>query len=102
MTCIRMLLATALTLALASTAGSAGEAARAELDILRDTIRVNKKALVSANLTLTDEEAARFWPLYEKYHAELNAVQDRTVKVIELCRAVSVIDEEEGRCLLCC
>jgi hypothetical protein len=83
MTCVRMLLATVLTLALASPAGSAGEAAQADVDILRDTIRANKKALVAASLTLTDEEAARFWPLYEKYHAELNAVQDRAVKVIE-------------------
>jgi hypothetical protein len=76
------MLVTVLTLALASTGGSAGEAAKADLEILRDTIRANKKALVAANLTLSDQEAAGFWPLYDKYHAELNAVQDRGVKVI--------------------
>jgi hypothetical protein len=42
----------------------------ANLDILLDTIRANKKALVAANLTLTDEEAARFWPLYDRYQTE--------------------------------
>jgi hypothetical protein len=79
----RMLLATILTLALSATPGLAGEAAKANLDILRDTIQANKKALVAANLTLTDEEAARFWPLYDRYQADLKLVQDRSLKVIE-------------------
>jgi hypothetical protein len=83
MSCVRMLLATVLTLALSATPGRAGEAAKANLDILRDTIRANRKALVAANLTLSDEEAARFWPLYDKYQTELAAVQDRAVKVIQ-------------------
>src|SRR5262249_47419616 len=83
MSCARILVATILALALSATAGRAGEAANANLDILRDTIRANRKALVAANLTLTDEEAGRFWPLYDKYQTELNAVQDRAVKVIQ-------------------
>jgi hypothetical protein len=80
---VRVLLATVMTLALSATPGHAGEAAKANLDILRDTIQANKKALVAANLTLTDEEAARFWPLYDRYQTELKPVQDRAVKVIE-------------------
>jgi hypothetical protein len=72
-----------LTLALSATAGSAGEAAKANLDILLDSIRANKKALVAANLSLTDEEAARFWPLYDRYQEELNTVQDRAVTIIQ-------------------
>ncbi len=61
----------------------AGEADTANLDILRDTIRANKKALVAANLTLSDEEATKFWPLYDRFHKDLKAVQDRFVKVID-------------------
>jgi len=80
---IRVLLAAVLVLALSATAGSAGEAAKANLDILLDSIRANKKALVAANLTLTDEEAARFWPVYDRYQEELNTVQDRAVKIIQ-------------------
>ena len=83
MPCARILLATVLALALSATPGRAGEAARANLDILRDTIRANRKALVAANLTLSDEEAARFWPLYDRYQADLKLVQDRAVKIIE-------------------
>ena len=83
MSSVRVLLALLLTLSLSTVAGSAGEAAKADLDILRDTIAANKKALVAANLTLSDEEASRFWPLYDRYQTELNGVQDRAVKVIE-------------------
>jgi len=83
MSCIRSLVAAVLTLALSATPGRAGEAAKANLDILRDTIRANRKALVAANLTLSNDEAGRFWPLYDKYQTELTAVQDRAVKIIE-------------------
>ena len=83
MPCIRIVLAAVLMLAVSPTPGRAGEAANAELDILRDTIRANKKALVAANLNLTDDEAAKFWPLYDRYHTELGAIQDRGVKVIQ-------------------
>ena len=60
-----------------------GEADDVNLDILRDTIRANKKALVAVNLTLTDAEAAKFWPVYDRYEAELKGVNDRLVKLIE-------------------
>jgi len=83
MPCVRILVATVLTLALSATPGRAGEAAKADLDILRDTIRANRKALVAANLTLTDDQAGKFWPLYDRYQTELNSVQDRAVKIIE-------------------
>ena len=83
MSCTRILLATALTLALSATMGRTGEAEKANLDILRDTIRANRKALVAANLKLSDEEAGRFWPIYDRYQTELNTITDRVVKVIE-------------------
>ncbi len=61
----------------------AGEAADANHDVLRDTIRANKKALVAVNLTLTDAEAKDFWPLYDRYQGDLKAVNDRLVALIE-------------------
>jgi len=79
----RILLLAVFAFGLFATPGRAGEADKANLDILLDTIRANRKALVAANLTLTDEEAGKFWPLYDRYQGELNAVQDRAVKIIE-------------------
>jgi len=61
----------------------AGEAATANMEILRDTIRTNKKALVAASLTLSDTEAAQFWPAYERYQGELKGVNERLTRLIE-------------------
>ncbi len=66
-----------------SAAARAGDADEASMAILRDTIQSNKKALVAVNLTLTDEEARSFWPIYDRYQADLSAVQGRLLRVIE-------------------
>lgn len=60
-----------------------GSADEASFEILRDTIRANKKALVAASMTLTDAESDAFWPLYDRYEAELKGVNDRLVKVLD-------------------
>jgi len=78
---VRMLVTTILVLA--ATPGRAGEAEKTNLGILRDTIRANKKALIAANLNLTDTESAQFWPVYDRYQTELTGVNDRLVKVIQ-------------------
>ena len=72
-----------LGLGLVSAVGRAGQADDANLDILRSTIRANKKALVASSLTLSDEEAAKFWPLYDEYQKKLTAVNDRLVALIK-------------------
>ena len=83
MSLIRMLFASILVFAIFAAPRRAGEAAKANREILSDTIRANKKALVAVNLRLTDEEAARFWPVYDRYQKDLAGVQDRLVKVID-------------------
>ena len=50
---------------------------------LLDAIRSNRKAMVAVNLTLTEEEAGKFWPVYEKYQAEINKLGDRLVGIIQ-------------------
>lgn len=65
-------------------AESGGPAApQVNLDLLRDTIRANRKALIAVNLALTDEEAAKFWPLYERYQKEISGVGDRLAALFE-------------------
>jgi hypothetical protein len=53
------------------------------LGILLDALRSNRKALVAVNLNLTDEQAAKFWPLYDRYQKEISAIGDRIVGVIQ-------------------
>ena len=85
---IRVLLALSLflgvsTAALAAEPEGGGEADEATLDALVGAVRSNRKALVAANLKLTDAEAAKFWPVYDRYQKEINAVGDRLVGVIK-------------------
>lgn len=84
---MRLLLAAVLMLGLAATALRAapppGGQATAKLDVLLDAIRANRRALVAVNLKLTDDEAAKFWPIYDRYQKETNALGDRLVGVIQ-------------------
>jgi hypothetical protein len=59
------------------------QVAEADLPMLLQTIRANRKALVAVNLKLSDEEAAKFWPLYDRYHEELDPSGDRMAAIIE-------------------
>jgi len=60
-----------------------GLAQRADLDALRDAIRANRKALVAANLRLSDDEAGKFWAVYDRYQRETTTLGDRLEKVIQ-------------------
>lgn len=52
------------------------------MDIVREAVRADKKALVASNLTLSEAEAKAFWPIYDRYQKDLFDVQTRLVEVI--------------------
>jgi hypothetical protein len=79
----RILLGLVLITGMAASTVRAGEAADADLSILRDSIRANRKAVVAASLTLTDTEAGAFWPVYDRYQKDLTGVNDRLVAIIK-------------------
>ena len=47
-----------------------------DLALLRRDIRADKKKLIAMNLTLTETEATRFWPIYDQYVAEMTKHND--------------------------
>lgn len=78
-----------------------GAADDAQLDVLVGALRSDRKAFVALNLPLTDEEATRFWPLYESYAKEAAAVGDRQVAVIEdYIASFSGLSDEKARQIL--
>jgi hypothetical protein len=52
------------------------------MQILRDKIKADKKALVAANMQLSDAEAKTFWPLYDQYQIDLKAINERLARVV--------------------
>ena len=53
-----------------------------ELAHARSMIQQGREAIIREDLRMTQEEEAAFWPLYEKYRAELMPIQDRYVTLI--------------------
>lgn len=50
--------------------------------ILLDKLRADKKLLVANNLPLMEQEATRFWPVYDAYQADLVDIDARIAKII--------------------
>jgi hypothetical protein len=54
-----------------------------DIQLLRQDIRSQKKQLIAANLTLTDAEATKFWPVYDQYSAEMTKIGDQKYALIK-------------------
>ena len=48
-----------------------------EVDLMRKDLRDEKKQVVAANLPLTGDEAAKFWPAYDAYTQQTIKINDR-------------------------
>jgi hypothetical protein len=49
----------------------------ADEQILLKQVNTDKKALYAQYLGLTEQESAKFWPIYDEYEAKLKPMQDR-------------------------
>jgi hypothetical protein len=54
----------------------------ADLDELRAELRSSRKQVTAATLHLTDAQATRFWPVYDKYAAELTGIKNGQYELI--------------------
>ncbi len=69
--------------------------------ILREKIRADRKLLVASNMELTDAEAKAFWPLYDRYFEDLEAVSAKAADVIEgYARNYESMTDEQASALL--
>lgn len=51
--------------------------------LLRQDLRSGKKQFIALNMTLTDTEATKFWPIYDKYTAEQAKLYDTRIALIK-------------------
>jgi hypothetical protein len=47
------------------------------MQILLDKVKADKKLVVAANMELSEAEGRAFWPIYDSYQKELQAINDR-------------------------
>lgn len=53
-----------------------------DIDLLKRDLRSQKKQIVAANMQLTDTEAEKFWPIYDRYAADLAAIYDTKMALL--------------------
>lgn len=88
-----------------STTASSTKANQSSLDqdvaLLRQDVRSKKKQLIAANLTLTDTEATKFWPVYDQYTAELTKLGDQKYALIkEYAQGYGTLSNEQALSLI--
>ncbi|TMG90394.1 MAG: hypothetical protein E6H73_15485, partial [Betaproteobacteria bacterium] len=54
-----------------------------DMQVLRDAVRSDKKALVASTLKLTAVEAKRFWPIYDAYQRDVDLANRRRNVTLE-------------------
>ena len=58
-------------------------AATPSMDSVRAALRADKRQLVAANMVLTTQENATFWPVYDAYQADIAKLNTRTGMAIK-------------------
>src|SRR6201986_4064618 len=54
-----------------------------DIDLFRKDVRSQKRQIIASNLQLTDQEAVKFWPLYDQYTADLVRINDAKYAAIK-------------------
>ena len=85
----------------ASSAGPANVTAQqvndANIQLMRQDIRSERKKVVAANMPLTETEATKFWPVYDRYIAETVKINDSRYALIkEYAEKYSVMTDAEA------
>lgn len=71
-------IATVGLLAAAPAFAQSSASSTASMDSVRAAVKADKRQLVAANMVLTTQEDATFWPVYDAYQAELAKLNTRT------------------------
>src|ERR1700756_3196249 len=53
-----------------------------DFQMLRKDLRSQKKQTIAANMDLTDSEAEKFWPVYDRYAADLAKIYDTKLALV--------------------
>jgi hypothetical protein len=54
-----------------------------DIQLLKKDLKSQKKQIVAANMNLTDAEAEKFWPVYDRYAADLGNIYDTKLALIK-------------------
>jgi Spy/CpxP family protein refolding chaperone len=68
-----------------------------DISLFRKDVRSLRKQIIAANLDLTDTEAQQFWPIFDRYTAEMRKLFDRKFEVLkEYAENYDTITDEQA------
>jgi len=80
---------------------SADDFADEQMALMHRQIDSARKQLIAANLKLTDAEAAKFWPVYEQYSAELKKITNmKNALIKEYANQYGSLTDEQADSLI--
>ena len=53
------------------------------IELLRKDVRSQKKQIIAENMGLSDSEAEKFWPVYDRYTAELSRIYNTKIALLK-------------------
>jgi Spy/CpxP family protein refolding chaperone len=75
-------------------AAAAKPTAEEAIKAFRADLQSSRADLVAKNMTLTSEQAAKFWPLFEQYQKEQNVIMDEQLKgVLKYINSYDTLDD---------
>jgi hypothetical protein len=73
----------------------------ADIEVVRSIAEAERKAIVADNMRITQEEAEKFWPVYNEYREQARKVGDKRVQVIrDLASEFETLDDARAEELL--
>ncbi len=80
--CLATLLIGSVRLSVAAQTGNEVDV-NSEIESLRTDMRADKVKIITAAMKFSPEESSAFWPIYEKYEADLSKLNDQRVQLIK-------------------
>ena len=88
-------------LALFISSSALAQQARQQVELSRSVIQTERQIIVANNMSLTEQEAEGFWPVYKDFQEALRKVSDRRADLIlELAREFNSLSGEKAQEML--
>lgn len=72
-----------------------------EIELTREMVQTERKAIVAANMVLSEAESRNFWPVYNDYVAEVRKVNDRRARlIVDYARTYENLTETQAEAFL--
>lgn len=70
---------------------------RDAVEVLRDSLKADRKATIAEGMQLTQQESEAFWPIYRSYREEMDRATDHLVELLlEYADLYPIVPEEKA------